>query len=128
MYGNRRENKRIRWLFKTKLGGIMKNDELKEMLRKNIEIVDHYEIKDQMFIWIEEMSELTKVICKWARKYDELEGDLTPELKDAFLNETADVTVCLDQIKYVVKIFDDKLIEEYKHKVDRQHNRMKEEK
>lgn len=106
----------------------MNNDELKEMLRKNIEIVDHYGIKNQMFIWIEEMSELTKVICKWARKYDELEGDLTPELKDAFLNETSDVTVCLDQIKYVVKIFDDKLIEEYKHKVDRQHNRMKEEK
>ena len=31
------------------------------------------------------MSELIKVICKWARKYDELEGDITPQLKADFL-------------------------------------------
>lgn len=100
---------------------------LEETLRNNIMIVERSNIKDQMFIWIEEMSELTKVICKWARRYDELEGDLTPQLKQDFLTEIADVTVCLDQIKYAVKIFEDELLKEYKYKIDRQLDRMKEE-
>ena len=56
--------------------------ELINTLKKNIEIVNHYGAKNQMPIWIEEMSELIKVICKWARKYDELEGDITGQLKD----------------------------------------------
>ena len=98
---------------------------LEETLRNNIMIVANSNIKDQMFIWIEEMSELTKVICKWARRYDELDGDLTGDLKQDFLTEVADVTVCLDQIKYAVKIFEDELMEEYKYKVDRQLDRMR---
>jgi hypothetical protein len=106
----------------------MKEDLLEETFRNNIVIVAHSNIKDQMFIWIEEMSELTKVICKWARRYDELNGDLTGDLKQDFLTEIADVTVCLDQIKYAVKIFEDEVLEEYKYKVDRQLDRMKEEK
>lgn len=100
---------------------------LEETLRNNIMIVANSNIKNQMFIWIEEMSELTKVICKWARIYDELDGDLTLDLKQDFLTEIADVTVCLDQIKYVVKIFEDELMEEYKFKVDRQNERIKNE-
>lgn len=100
---------------------------LEETLRNNIMIVEQSNIKDQMFIWIEEMSELTKVICKWARRYDELDGDLTGDLKQDFLTEVADVTVCLDQIKYAVKIFEDELMKEYKYKIDRQLDRMKEE-
>lgn len=106
----------------------MITDNYKETIRNNIEILEHYGVQKQMFIWIEEMSELTKVICKWARKYAELEGDLTGDLRQDFLTEITDVTVCLDQIKYAVKIFEDELMEEYKYKVDRQHNRMKEEK
>lgn len=100
---------------------------LEETLRNNIMIVEHSNIKDQMFVWIEEMSELTKVICKWARRYDELDGDITGDLKQGFLTEVADVTVCLDQIKYAVKIFEDELMEEYKFKVDRQNDRMRNE-
>lgn len=95
---------------------------LEETLRNNIMIVEHSNIKDQMFIWIEEMSELTKVICKWARRYDELNGDLTADLKKDFTTEIADVTVCLDQIKYAIKLFEDELMEEYKFKVDRRLN------
>jgi hypothetical protein len=38
--------------------------ELINTLKKNIEIVNHYGVKKQMPIWIEEMSELIKVICK----------------------------------------------------------------
>ena len=97
---------------------------LEETLRNNIMIVENSNIKDQMFVWIEEMSELTKVICKWARIYEKLDGNLTGDLKQDFLTEVADVTVCLDQIKYAVKIFEDELLEEYKFKVDRQLNRI----
>ena len=100
---------------------------LEETFRKNIMIVVNSNIKDQMFIWIEEMSELTKVICKWARRFDELNGDLTGDLKQDFLTEVADVTVCLDQIKFAVKIFEDELMEEYKFKVDRRDERIKNE-
>lgn len=106
----------------------MKEELLEETFRNNIMIVENSNIKDQMFIWIEEMSELTKVICKWARRYEELDGDLTGDLKQDFLTEIADVTVCLDQIKYAVRIFEDEVLEEYKYKVDRQLDRMKEEK
>lgn len=100
---------------------------LEETLRNNIMIVENSDIKKQMFVWIEEMSELTKVICKWARRYDELNGDITGDLKKDFTTEIADVTVCLDQIKYAIKLFEDELMEEYKFKVDRQLDRMKEE-
>lgn len=106
----------------------MKKDLLEETFRNNIMIVEHSNIKDQMFIWIEEMSELTKVICKWARKYDELEGDLTPQLIADFYEEITDVTICLDQIKYILHFKEDNLMKEYKYKVDRQLDRMKEEK
>ena len=56
---------------------IMEEKELKEIIEKNISIVNHYGVKKQMPIWIEELSELTKVICKWLRKYDQLEGDIS---------------------------------------------------
>lgn len=107
---------------------IKQRNELIETVRRNVELVDYYGIKNQMFIWIEEMSELTKVICKWARKYDELDGDLTPQLKQDFLEEIADVTVSLDQIKYAIKLFEDEIMKEYKYKVDRQIERMKNDK
>ena len=102
-------------------------EETEKVIRQNIENLSHYKIKDQMFIWIEEMSELTKVICKWARKYDELEGDLTPELKEAFIDEITDVTISLDQIKYAIQLFEDVLLKRYKYKVDRQMERIKNE-
>lgn len=105
----------------------MQESEVEKMLKDNIEIYNHYETKNQMFVWIEEMSELTKVICKWARKYDELEGDLTPELKEAFIDEITDVTISLDQIKYAIQLFEDVLLKRYKYKVDRQMERIKNE-
>lgn len=97
---------------------------MKEELK---EIIDHYGIQKQMFVWIEEMSELTKVICKWARKYDEFEGDLTPQLKADFLDEITDVTVSLDQIKCAINLLEEDLKNEYTWKVKRQLGRIKEE-
>lgn len=94
----------------------------KDLLR----IVNNYGIQKQMFVWIEEMSELTKVICKWARKYDELDGELTPQLKADFLDEITDVTVSLDQIKLVINLLENDLNNKYKWKVNRQIKRVDE--
>ena len=81
-----------------------------------------------MPVWIEEMSELIKEICKWARKYDELEGDLTSQLLTNLQEEITDVTICLDQLKYIMGFKEDDLMKEYKFKVDRQLKRIEEKK
>lgn len=49
------------------------------IMSDNKKIVDHYGIYKQMTIWVEELSELTKEICKWNRKYEKYEGDIPEE-------------------------------------------------
>ena len=92
---------------------------MEETLKNNIKIVEHYGYEKQIPVWIEEMSELTKELCKWQRK-----GSLHPELIDNIKEEIADVTICLDQIKYLLHYTEDSLMEEYKYKVDRQLDRI----
>ena len=98
----------------------MNNEDFKDTLKKNIEIVNHYGVKAQIPVWIEEMSELTKVLCKWTRKYDQLEGDLNMQLLNSMKEEITDVTICLDQLKYVIQYMEDELMKDYRFKVDRQ--------
>ena len=102
-------------------------NEFKEVLKKNTEIVNHYGVKAQIPVWIEEMSELTKNLCKWLRKYDELEGDISLQLLADMKEEITDVTICLDQLKYAIKFIEDDLMKEYKFKVDRQCKRIADE-
>ncbi|MCX4255085.1 MAG: hypothetical protein OSJ63_07495 [Bacilli bacterium] len=102
--------------------------EYRDTLKNNIAVIEHYGIKKQMPVWIEEMSELTKNICKWARKYDELEGDISPQLLSDLKEEITDVTICLDQLKYAIHFIEDDLMKEYKWKVDRQLKRIEEQK
>lgn len=102
-------------------------NEIKETLKKNLMIVDYYGVKAQIPVWIEEMSELTKVLCKWFRKYDELKGDISMQLLKDMKEEIADVNICLDQLKYCIQYTEDELMESYKYKVDRQINRIDEE-
>lgn len=99
-----------------------------ETLHNNTKIVQHYGAKKQIVIWIEEMSELTKVLCKWARNYDNLEGNINLQLLNDMKEEIADVTISLDQLKYSIGYFEDDLMKEYKYKVDRQLKRIEEEK
>lgn len=101
-------------------------NEIKEILNKNLMIVDYYGVKAQIPVWIEEMSELTKVLCKWFRKYDELNGDISMQLLKDMKEEIADVNICLDQLKYCIQYTEDELMESYKYKVDRQINRIDE--
>lgn len=105
----------------------MEEKELKEVLEKNISIVNHYGVKKQMPIWIEELSELTKVICKWLRKYDQLEGDISESLLNDMKEEITDVTICIDQLRYILNFTEDDLMQEYKFKVERQLKRIEEE-
>ena len=98
----------------------MNREELREILNNNIKIVNHYGVKAQIPVWIEEMSELTKVLCKWARKYDQLEGDLNMQLLNDMKEEITDVTVCIDQLRYIINYAEDELLDNYKSKVDRQ--------
>ncbi len=102
----------------------MTTDDYKEILKDNIKIVEYHNTKDQFIIWIEEMSELTKELCKWYRVYDELEGDITPQLLENIKEEVTDVTVSLDQIKYKIHFLEDELMKYYKFKVDRENKRM----
>lgn len=99
-------------------------NELKETLEKNIEIVKHYGVKVQISVWIEEMSELTKVLCKWARKYDKLEGDINSQLLSDMKEEITDVIICLDQLRYIIGFMEDDMMKEYKFKVERQLERI----
>ena len=98
----------------------MKKKEIKETIENNISILNYYGINAQIPVWIEEMSELTKVLCKWLRNGKIPADDLKGEI--------ADVVVCLDQLKYAIDYMEDELMEQYKAKVDRQIQRIDEEK
>lgn len=102
--------------------------EYRDTLKNNIAVIEYYGIKKQMPVWIEEMSELTKNICKWARKYDELGGNIPPQLFCDLREEITDVTICLDQLKYAIHFIEEDLMKEYKWKVDRQLKRIEEQK
>lgn len=92
---------------------------MKEALENNIKIVEHYGYEKQIPVWIEEMSELTKELCKWSRK------GLSEELEEHIKEEITDVIICLDQLKNVLNYTDDELIKEYNFKVERQLERIK---
>lgn len=96
-------------------------------LENNLKIVEHYPTKDQIIIWIEEMSELTKELCKWYRVYDEFEGDIPDNLCKNMKGEVTDVTICLDQIKFIIDFLEVELMKIYKEKTDRQLERIEKE-
>lgn len=99
------------------------NDELVE---KNYEILDHYGIEDQIIIWIEEMSELTKELCKWKRNFQKGELKLFDLCNMEF--ETTDVQICIDQLKKAINYTMEHQQENYKAKVERQLKRIENEK
>lgn len=95
----------------------------KEILQKAI---DTYGINAQLDMCIEEMSELTKAICKYKRVIAQLkdkvsvtaeEAKKVSESVDNIAEETADVLIMLEQMKM---IFGTSIIEQQtEHKVKR---------
>lgn len=88
---------------------------MEEKLQK---IIDTYGVYKQITIWIEEMSELTKELCKWQRYYENLKV-IPLELLNNIKLETTDVQVCLDEIKKVINYSEEEQASNYEMKVNR---------
>ena len=78
--------------------------------------IDKYGIKPQMLMVIEEMSELTKAICKFFRVPGYLEPD--DGVIDAIAEETADVTIMLEQLRLILGI-NENVCEHMDQKIER---------
>lgn len=91
-------------------------------------IADHYGFSTQSNIAIEEMSELTKAICKWHRRYDGSFKSETSDCKErkAIIEEMADVWIILCQLDYLLDS-EIEVSEMITKKLDRQLERIKKE-
>lgn len=79
------------------------------------QIAEHYGLRSQMRQLIEEMAELTQVICK-AERYD------LDTVREHLVEEVADVQVVLDQVIYLLG---DNRIEQIRaEKIERQKRRI----
>ena len=86
------------------------------MQDKLCEIINHNGIDKQIVVWIEEMSELTKELCKYQRQKPNMFN-----IKE----EITDVQICLDQMKLAFKYDAQSQKQGYDYKVDRELEREK---
>lgn len=98
-----------------------------ELLKLNYANFEHYGIQKQIPVWIEEMSELTKELCKWQRNYEKFEGDIPDNLLFNLKEETIDVQASLDQIKKAINFAIEEQEKFYLYKVNRTANNIKKE-
>lgn len=91
-------------------------------------IADHYGFAKQSNIAIEEMSELTKAICKWHRnRGDSLKSESYDcDERTAIIEEMADVWIMLCQLDYLLDS-EFEVSEMITKKLDRQLDRIKRE-
>ena len=79
------------------------------------QIAEHYGLRKQMRQTVEEMAELTQVICK-AERYD------LDTVRDHLVEEVADVSIMIDQLAYLLG---DRRIAQIKaEKIERQKRRI----
>lgn len=62
-------------------------------------IADHYGTANQTMIAVEEMSELTKCICK-CKRYPAMDKRVEPYIEN-IIEEIADVWIMIEQLKYL---------------------------
>lgn len=74
------------------------SDERRELYK---ELVEGWGKEAQLLMCIEEMSELTKELCKYFREDSHKDPVKYEKLIDAICDETADVYNMLDQISYM---------------------------
>ncbi len=72
------------------------NDLEKQKLYKKL--IDTWGEESQIRMCIEEMSELTKELCKYFR-YKNFEPDKLENVKKNIIEEVADVIICAEQVK-----------------------------
>lgn len=90
------------------------------------EIAEHYGIDIQMQQLIEEMSELTKAICKYFRSNGK--GQPIPDytkttVKENLIEELADVRLLLDQVVFLLDC-NEEVLEVTKQKINKVFGRM----
>lgn len=90
------------------------------MINKNKEILNYYSLEKQIPIYIEEMSELTKELCKRMRK-----GYFTDEMLENTKLEITDCQICLDQLKTALNYQKEEQDKNYLYKVERTLERIK---
>ena len=73
----------------------MEDNKKKELYKK---LISSWGEDAQIRMCIEEMSELTKELCKYLR-YKDFEKDKVEEVKKNIIEETADVLNCVEQMK-----------------------------
>lgn len=79
-------------------------------------IANHYGLRCQLWQTVEEMAELTQVICK-ARRYD------MDAVRDHLAEEVADVSIMIDQLEYLLG--DNMIAKIREEKINRQLERIK---
>ena len=104
-----------------------KIQEDKNMDKDLLKIIEHYGAKDQIIILIEEMDELSKVLCKWYREYNKLEGDISEELLNNFKEKMSDVLIMLMQFKEYYHMDGNDIMKIMREKIDRQLGRIENE-
>lgn len=85
-----------------------------ELLRRNYEILNYRTVDEQIPIWVEELSELTKELCKRQRK-----RCFNDEMYENTKLEITDVQVCLDQMKEALNYNLTEQEKNYSYKVER---------
>lgn len=68
-----------------------------------IKIINYHGVQKQTTIWIEELSELIKEICKWQRNFEEWGINLPDKNFENTTKEMADVENIIEQMKIVLK-------------------------
>ena len=72
------------------------------ILSKTHRVVDELGVENQLPIWVEELSELAKELCKWQRIYKQVGTNLDITLRYNILSELTDVENALEQIRHAL--------------------------
>ena len=72
------------------------------ILSRTHRVVDELGIENQLPIWVEELSELAKELCKWQRIYKRVGTNLDITLRYNILSELTDVENALEQIRHAL--------------------------
>ena len=87
------------------------------------DIIEHYGVRNQLGIAMEECAELIQAISKMNRT----DGDAEEYMKSKFHleEEIADVIVCINQLKTIYNISDSRISELANYKINRQRERVR---
>lgn len=96
-----------------------------EQLRNLNTIVEEYGLEPQIDMAIEEMSELAKALLKFRRKKNSSEASDEKEIRDAVIDEIADVSIMVAQLQIIFDCVGE-TEERIAYKIDRQMNRIME--